>query len=188
MYNLGIYADDYNAELAKQLAESSGITEKSIKLINNGSSADALTCELIQADCKRIGVTVEVVTMDPGSWLTTMFDETAYDMCVDIISVPPDTFSGSYQMSILYLAGGSYVNYQFEGHDRALEILNNVMSNDDVDERKAMIYELAQISTEQMLWYNLVTPTSAVGMNDGLGGEIRDGYNFIGLFRNLYWK
>jgi peptide/nickel transport system substrate-binding protein len=189
MFGMGIYSDDYKPELAQELAASSGLTGKTIRLINNGTSAAALTSELIQANCKTAGITVEVISLDMGTWTTYLFDDTQYDMCIDGLAIagPTGTFGGSWAFAYNYMAAGSYVNYDFNGKARAFELLDTVQTNEDAAERTEMNYELAKIAVDEMLWYNLATPTSAWGMNSGLQGNARNGGNVMALFRNLSW-
>jgi peptide/nickel transport system substrate-binding protein len=187
MSDMGIYAGDYDPELAQQLAESSGLTGKTVRLINNGSSAAALTSELIQADCKKVGITVDVISLDMGTWITNMYDETYYDMYIDGIPISPESYSGTFLFCYGYMAAMSYVNYDFNGKDRVWEILGTVLAIDDVQERIAMNNELAKICADDMLWLNLVSPSSAFGMSADLQGSIRNAYNVASLFRNLSW-
>ena len=187
MFNIGIYGDDYKPDLAKQLAEATGLTGKTIRLINNGSAAAAMTSELIQADCKEVGITVDVMTLDMGTWTTYLFDETQYDMCIDGVPIAGANFTGSYLFCYDYMAAGSYLNYDYKGKDVASAALRNAISNDNVEERIALNYELAKASAEEVLWYNLVAPSDALGIAADLNGNVRNGYNVVSLYRNLSW-
>ena len=82
-FGKGIYGGGYNPELARELAEKSGLTKVNLVCINNGTSDMVTTSELVQQALKEIGVNVEVKTTDAGSWLTYRFDDTSFDMCVD---------------------------------------------------------------------------------------------------------
>ena len=87
--NIGPYAPGvgYNEDLARQLAQSSGLAEwsqnNSLRLINNGTQDLVTSSELVQANLEKIGVKVEILSYDPGSWLTYRFDHTSYEMTVD---------------------------------------------------------------------------------------------------------
>jgi peptide/nickel transport system substrate-binding protein len=186
--NQGIYADDYNPELAKQLAESSGLTGKTIRLINNGSSAAAMTAELIQANCKAVGITVDVMTLDMGTWTTYLFDDTQYDMCIDGVPIAATSYSSSYLFCYAYMAAGSFANYDYEGHDRVMELLDTILSDDDVQNRVEGNYEFSKICIDNMLWYNLVAPSDALGISADLKGNVRNGANVVCLYRNLSWS
>jgi peptide/nickel transport system substrate-binding protein len=185
--NQGIYADDFNPDLARDLAESSGLTGKTIRLINNGSSAAALTAELIQANCKLVGITVDVLTLDMGTWVSYLFDDTQYDMCIDGIPIAATSFSSSYLFCYMYMAAGSYVNYDFDGKARVMELLETILADDDVQKRIEGNYEFSKICVDNMLWYNLVAPSDALGLTADLQGNVRNGGNVACLFRNLSW-
>jgi peptide/nickel transport system substrate-binding protein len=90
-YGKGIYGHGYDLELAKQLAESSGLKGAELVLINNGSSDMVTTSELVQQALKEIGVNVKIQTTDAGSWLTYRFDDKAFDLCVDFTGGNPAT-------------------------------------------------------------------------------------------------
>jgi peptide/nickel transport system substrate-binding protein len=187
MFKIGIYGDYYKPDVAKQLAESSGLAGKTIRLINNGTSTASLTAELIQANCKEAGITVDVKSLDMGTWTTYLFDETQYDMCIDGIPVSPTNFSGNYLFCYAYMAAGSYANYDYDSKDRVTEILKTALSNDNVQERISMNAEMAKISADNMLWYNLVSPTDALGIAADLNGNVRTNAHVVCLYRNLYW-
>ena len=93
-FGAGPYANNgYDPDLARQLAESSGLAEWSqnntLRLINNGTSDMVMTSELVQGMLREIGVMIEILTYDPGSWLTYRFDHTAYEMTVDFSGGTP---------------------------------------------------------------------------------------------------
>ncbi|MDR2357844.1 MAG: ABC transporter substrate-binding protein [Oscillospiraceae bacterium] len=187
MFDMGIYGDDYKPELAAELAESSGLTGKTVRLINNGTSAAAMTSELIQADCKKVGITIDVISLDMGTWVSYLFDETQYDMCIDGVPLAPASYAGSYSFCYSSMAAGSYANYDFDGKEKAFADLALALSDDDVQRRVELNNEMAKISADEMLWYNLVSPSSALGMAADLKGTIRSGYNVPSLYRNLSW-
>jgi peptide/nickel transport system substrate-binding protein len=166
--DVGIYGIGYNPELAKEYAEKAGIVGKKILLINNGSSDAVVVSELIQADLKDIGIEVEVQSLDPGSWLTIVFDDTQYDMCIDFTSVPSMTLAQNFYAWVLYHIGGSYTRNPWPGKDRYLELVNDIMAVDDPAELSERYMELVEMHTEAMLWYSLVDMKDATGYNSDL--------------------
>jgi len=189
MDNIGIYGSDYDPELAKQLAESSGLTGKNIRLINSGAASEILMSELIQNDCKKAGITVQILSYDSGTWVSVLFDETAYDINIGGLPLAGESASTTLWASYGFMAASSYTNYTYPGHDEAIELIDKVTSTEDVEERKAIHYRLTEIAVDQMLWYLIVTPTSAYAMPEGLQGEIRRAAdNQVTLYRNLYWE
>jgi len=166
--DVGIYGIGYNPELAKEYAEKAGIVGKKILLINNGSSDAVVVSELIQADLKDIGIEVEVQSLDPGSWLSIVFDDTQYDMCIDFTSAPSMTLAQNFYAWVLYHIGGSYTRNPWPGKDRYLELVNDIMAVDDPAELSERYMELIELHTEAMLWYSLVDMKDATGYNSDL--------------------
>ncbi|MDR1589868.1 MAG: ABC transporter substrate-binding protein [Oscillospiraceae bacterium] len=168
--DLGVYGIGYDPVKAKELAESSGLTGKEVLLINNGSSDSQVVAELIQANLAEIGVTANVQNLDPGSWLSIVFDDSQYDMAVDFTTAPSMTIAQNYYSWINYHVGGAYTRNPWPGKDRALELANKVMSVSDPAELSEIYMELTELQTEAMLWFSLVDMTQAAAYNKGLNG------------------
>jgi ABC-type transport system substrate-binding protein len=126
--------------------------------------------ELIQANLAEIGVTATVQNLDPGSWLSIVFDDTQYDMAVDMTVAPSMTLAQHFYSWINFHVGGSYTRNPWPGKDRALELANSVMSMSDPQQLSDTYMELTQLQTDAMLWFNLVDQMRAVAYNSNLSG------------------
>jgi peptide/nickel transport system substrate-binding protein len=166
--DLGIYGIGYDPELAKEYAEKAGLMDKDILLISNGASDSTVVAELIQANLKEIGVTVTVQNLDPGSWLSVVFDETQYDMAVDFTTAPSQTIAQNYYSWINFHVGGAFTRNPWPGKDRALELANSVMSMSDPKQLSEAYMEMTEILSDAMLWYSLVDMTTAFAYNSDL--------------------
>lgn len=186
-YKQGPYADDgYNPELAKELAISSGLIDKEVLIINNGASPVVLMCELIQADLKAIGVTCNINSFDMGSWTQNLFDETKYNMCIDMIVGGNNSFSGALRWGSI-MGGGSYRTYQWPGHDRYYEITEMISSVSDLKARTELNYELNQMAVENLLWFSIADQVRTVAMNSGLRGDAKNSAGANTYWSKLYW-
>ncbi|MDR0906549.1 MAG: ABC transporter substrate-binding protein [Oscillospiraceae bacterium] len=157
LYDMGIYGEPdygYNPAKAKELAESSGLVNYEIKLINNGSAVNALISELVQTNLKDIGVKVNIFSLDAGSWLTVMFDETQYDMALDFNF--GETVAAGYRAWVRMAAGGSYTKEPWEGSDVVLPILETIMSQTDQKILDDYYMTITKAHVNAMLWYELV--------------------------------
>jgi peptide/nickel transport system substrate-binding protein len=168
--DIGVYGTGYDPEGAKALAESSGLVGKEILIIDNGSSDSQVVAELIQANLAEIGITANVQNLDPGSWLSVVFDDTQYDMAVDMTVAPSMTLAQHYYSWINFHVGGSYTRNPWPGKDRALELANSVMSMSDPQQLSDTYMELTQLQTDAMLWFNLVDQLRAVAYNSDIIG------------------
>ena len=174
--DLGIYGEPdygYNPTLAKELAEKSGLTSKTIKLINNGSSDEVVMCELIQANLKEIGVTVDVNNLDMGSWASILFDDTQYDMAIDFTSGPSGTLAQNLSAWYQYGGGMSYTYNSHPGDERYRALIDGIMAISDPKQLSDIYMQLFEIHAEAMLWYGLVDMINAYALNADLRGDAK---------------
>lgn len=185
MVDYGIYGLGYNLELAKELAEKSGIVGKDALLINNGGSADRVMCELIQEACREIGLNVTVQSLDQGSWLPTIFSPESYDMCIDMVS--GNTVAGAIYGWARIGTGGSPYDDEYADKERFVELLDKVMMVSDPAQLREMSIELVKLHTDSFFkWFALVDAQSATAYSDNLN-VVRDYYNTI-LWDKCSWK
>jgi peptide/nickel transport system substrate-binding protein len=170
LLDLGVYGIGYDPELAKEYAEKSGLAGKEILIIDNGSSDRQVAAELIQANLKEIGVNASVNNLDPGSWLSIVFDDTQFDMAVDMTVAPSLALAQHYYSWINFHIGGSFTRNPWPGKDRAMELVNSVMSISDPKQLSDAYMELTELQTEAMLWYNLVDCQDALAYNSDISG------------------
>jgi peptide/nickel transport system substrate-binding protein len=77
------YKIGYNPDLGKQLAGSSGLTGKTVKMMTDGSAEAVASAQIIQNMCSAIGINVEINNYDPATTWKMMFDAAAvWDMSV----------------------------------------------------------------------------------------------------------
>ena len=183
-FGKGIYGSGYNPELARELAEKSGLTKVNLVCINNGTSDMVTTSELVQQALKEIGVNVEVKTTDAGSWLTYRFDDTSFDMCVD--------FTGGLSATVdaplwWQYAGNCGTDTSKTPADaaRLRELTDAIAMEPDEAKRKQMISEITDEHIKLNYFYNLVDMTTFQAYNKNL--ELpRISYSWID-WHNAYW-
>jgi peptide/nickel transport system substrate-binding protein len=166
--NISLYAIGYNPELAKQLADSSGLTGQTLLLINNGSAADVVTAELIQSNLKDIGVNVDILTLEPGSWLSYAFDDTKFDIMVDFTSA--STVAANLGVWVMVHEGESMQRNPWPGSDIAVPMLDKLPETADPAEREAMIDELVPMIEDAALIHALADTTAARAYDSNLKG------------------
>ena len=185
LFDMGIYGEDYNPTLAKQLAESSGLVNYKPLLINNGGSVQVVVTEIIQLNLKAIGVEIEVQTLDQGSWLTVAFDESQWDMAVDF------TFGGTVAAGYRTWSRmmGGYNTSPWPGSERFMEIIEGpppITTISDYNILNAYYMELTQIHTASIPWFVLCDVLFPYAHDVDLKGfePIRGG-SFV--YTDCYW-
>ena len=183
----GIYGMGYNPELAREYAEKSGLLDKEILLINNGSDTNVVMCELIQENLRDIGVTVNVRNLDQGSWLATIFDDTQYDALIDLVSSSSLVTAAAIYGWTSMANGGNKQEDPYLNNERFLEIWNTIMSISDPEELRLATIEFSQLHSDALLWYALVDEQAAVAYSSDLGGYELNRAQLI-QYNKLYWK
>ncbi|MCL1834750.1 MAG: ABC transporter substrate-binding protein [Oscillospiraceae bacterium] len=213
--NIGPYAPGvgYNPDLAKELAESSGLAEwsqnNSLRLINNGTQDLVTSSELVQEMLAQIGVKVEILSYDPGSWLSYRFDHTSYEMTVDFTG--SSTAATDLGMWWQYCGNNSQSSGNPDPEDtiRLRELSSGELKDPNdltvmipiIDEngnkmkplgeiadpvlRASYVSEMSAILNEIFLFKNLVNLVHAIGYNNDLHIEFMNS-SWVDLLQT-YW-
>lgn len=178
------YGEGQNVELARELAESSGLTGRTLKLVNNGAADSLACCELIQEDLRAIGVDAEIITTDSGSWFTYIFDASMWDMAIDFSM-------GDSVLAALNRANGigggmSYNKQPWLGSEEFHELLDSAKGDPDEAVRTEGTARLLELVQDAHLWVALCDIYDAFCINARLRGFewSRSGYP---AYWKLYW-
>lgn len=152
-FDKGIYGHGYDPDLAKQLAESSGLTKVKLTCINNGTADMVTTAELLQQALKDIGVEMISQTSDAGSWLSLRFDEKAFDLCVDFTGANP----APSDLAVWWQYCGNYSQSGDPlGTEKLRKMTDEVGEIADPEVRKQYVTDMTNELIDLNLFYNLV--------------------------------
>ncbi|MCL2125218.1 MAG: ABC transporter substrate-binding protein [Oscillospiraceae bacterium] len=195
-FDKGMYdGSGYNPDLARELAISSGLAEwtqtRPLRFINNGAADMVMCAELIQSMLDEVGIKTQILTYDPGSWLTYRFDHTAYDITVDFTGSSETVSDITLWWQYCGNNSGSSGNPDPAGVERLRALTDGDETTQALAEepnaanRVAGISEMVDILNEQFLFKNLVDMLNVLGVNQNLSvsylaGEWVD-------FRATYW-
>ena len=148
------YSIGYDPDLAKQYAESSGLVDKEVRIMTNGTSEFVAMAEIIQASLKAIGVTATINNYDQATLRANYRTEPSfYDICLYFTGTPDNMVGSLLQRTIT--SSAILTGSDWEGRDRFLELCAEVIVVGDKQERLDVIYEMLQIFTEACLWYGV---------------------------------
>ena len=184
--DIGVYGMGYNVELAKEYAEKAGIVGKDMLLINNGSATNVTMCELIQESLREIGVNVTVQSLDQGSWLVWIFDDTKYDMCIDMVQSGTLSVANAFYSWSRIGTGGDIYRDPFPNDVRYRELLDTIMMVSDPVKLKELTEEMTKIHVDSVAWYALVDEQTATAYDSNL--EVVRGRGNVILYNECYWK
>ena len=178
------YSVGFDLERAKQYAESSGLMDEELVIITNGAADYIIIAEIIQQNLREIGVTAVINNYDAASFFEVNADPTMYDMYISGLGAPTRTAAQTYYGWITW--SPNYSENEWQGKERFVELIQDVMSIYDDSERAEVIYELTQIFEPAALWYAICEPQTARAYSADLGGiVIRD--DGLPLYNYAYW-
>ena len=183
----GVYGTGYNPDLAREYAISSGLVDKEILLLNNGSDTNVAICELVQENLRTIGVTVNVRNLDQGSWLATIFDDTQYDAIIEMVNASSLITANAIYTWTSMANGGNKQEDPYLNSERFLEVWHSIMQVSDPNELRLATTEFVQLHADALLWYALIDEQRAVAYSTDLGGYELNRAQLI-QFDKLYWR
>jgi peptide/nickel transport system substrate-binding protein len=176
------YADPFNLDKAKQLAEQSGLVGKKLTIITNGTEAYVTMAQIIQNDLKTIGIDAEVKNYDQASFYGMIMDVTSYDIALYAIA------AGSCMASDIIATYPTFFTCGWTGpdHDAFLQLGRDTLATADAKARGDKLLELAKMCVDFSPWYGICDTLSITAFANGLQGQK---YNFTGgySYQDLYF-
>lgn len=141
----------YDPVRAKELADQSGLTGKTIRIITNGASNYTTMAELIQSNLLDIGVKSEIINYDQATYFGTIMDASNFEIALFGPSAPSWLAIDVMAMYITFIPLG------WEGAQRDLygELSQSAIATYDAAERGDKLYEALEVFVEEEPWYGL---------------------------------
>ena len=152
-----IYSIGYDLDRAKELAEKSGLSGKTIRLINGGTSEQIAACELVQNMLEQINVNVEIHTYDGPSFTEAQWDKDAYEISIRNGMCPNLRTGDNYVNAVINNAIWNIPENWANGNGpRYFEIVRQSLSTIDPNKLSDILWELMQYYIETSPTYALV--------------------------------
>jgi peptide/nickel transport system substrate-binding protein len=165
----GTYSAGYDLDLAKQYAESSGLTGKEIRIITNGLPAFVTIAEIIQGALSQIGVTAVIQNYDTAGYQVASYDPAMFDVAISGGICPGLIVAGplinGVRYSSLLSAPGSW-----DGVERYLEFAPQGFYNPDIGKHGDITYEILQMYTKACLTYGICDIEDLIAIPQDLPG------------------
>ncbi|MCL2124722.1 MAG: ABC transporter substrate-binding protein [Oscillospiraceae bacterium] len=154
-YMADFYRTGYNLELAQQLADSSGLTGRTIVMVTAGTADGILMAEIVQSMLDKIGVKVEIQNYDGATIFQMIYDPNASWEIMVGAGIAPNR-----RVADLLLNGVRYSNTltipgAFPGNEWYLEHCAEMMHNPDPVGRRAIEKECLQMFTDECIGFGL---------------------------------
>ena len=161
------YAIGYDPELAKQLAEESGLVGKTVTIITNGAADYVTEAEILQANLKDIGVEAKIVNYDSASYWSASQDPENYDIALYAAASPQCYAVGCMYEYVMW---GPTAYGAWDKYEDYLALGAAAVANPDAEARKVSLKEMAQMFEEIIPWYGICDQKSTLAINAGLEG------------------
>ena len=159
------YSEGYNLDLAKQYADSSGLTGQTITLMITTLPANVMIAEIVQDMLSKIDVTVEIISYDAATVNTMQYDpEADFDMRIGFGIAPnwriADGLVNGVRYSPQLTAPGAFPN-----NDYYLELAPLTYYTADDDLRREYLTELLYLFVDNALQYSLCMYSTVTAIN-----------------------
>ena len=150
-----IYSNAYDTDLAKQLAQSSGLVNEQVRIITNGTTNCIRMAEMLQNMLQEIGVTANIFNYDAATVWTMQFDgDGDWDLLINT-SIAPNRRCGDLMVNGVRYRPDMVVEGAFEDNQRYLELAPLCMSLQDEKELSDMLYDVIGMYEHNVLSYSL---------------------------------
>lgn len=160
------YTIGYNPDRAKSLAEQTGLTSQTLRLITNGSQEQNTIAEIIQANLLDIGVKAEIVNYDQATYFSILMDANNFDIAIFTPSAPSMLAVDVMAMYLTFIPLG----WTGPEHDAYMAKAMDAISTYDPAARSEKLYDALKIFVEQDPWFSLCEVVSARAINPNLTG------------------
>lgn len=178
---VGVYAEGYNLEKAKQLAEESGLVGKTIRIMTNGASEYVTMAELIQNDLSKIGVNVVINNYDSATYFSLLMDESNFEIGLFIFTGATCLASDLMKTYLELFTLG------WEGPDRDeyMALAGEAFSASDSTVRGDKLYQLMSLIDKNAPYFILCEASGAVAYTSDIGNVVT---YLDGTYRVYRWE
>ena len=160
-----IYSKAYDPDLAKSLAESSGLTKENVRIITNGTTNCIRMAEMLQGMLQQIGVNAQIFNYDPATVWTMQFSgDGDWDLLVNT-SIAPNRRCGDLMVNGVRYRPDMVVEGAFDDNLKYLELAPLCMSLQDEKELSDMLFEVIGRYESNVLSYSLFDIQNFIAFN-----------------------
>ena len=160
------YSVGYDPEKAKALAEQSGLVDKTVRIITNGSSNYNTMAEMIQANLLDIGVKSEIINYDQATYFGILMDASNFEIALFGPSAPSIL---AVDILAMYL---TFIPLGWTGPDRDHygQLSMGAISTYDAKVRGDLLYDALKVFVDFTPWYGLCEVVSTRAESADLEG------------------
>lgn len=160
-----IYSKAYDPDLAKSLAESSGLVNKQVRIITNGTTNCIRMAEMLQGMLQQVGITANIFNYDAATVWTMQFSgDGDWDLLINT-SIAPNRRCGDLMVNGVRYRPDMVVEGAFDDNQKYLELAPLCMSLQDEKELSDMLYDVLDRYESNVLSYSLFDIQNFIAYN-----------------------
>ena len=160
------YSLGYDVELAKSLADKSGLTGQTIQIITNGTTNIIRIAEMLQGMLSQIGVNLEINNYDAATCGQMLFDvESDWELFVST-SFTPNRRCGDILLNGVRYFPTLTAEGAFENNQEYLKIAPDCMSLQDEKQLSETLYKMIKWFEDEVLAFALFDIEGFTGFAD----------------------
>lgn len=153
----------YNPEKAKELLKEAGVENLKLRMMyNSGSPAQEKECLLIQEMLKEVGIEIELLPMERGTFIEKLLnpDNMDFEIATNgyVMGDNPDEYG-------VMFSTGNAENFSGYSNPKVDELFKNAKTEKDEAKRGEMYKEIQQIIVEDAVQYPTAYVKSIVAVN-----------------------
>jgi peptide/nickel transport system substrate-binding protein len=160
------YSTGYNPERAKELADQSGLTGQTVRIITNGSSDPNTIAEMIQANLLDIGVNAQIVNYDQATYFGVLMDASNFEIAVFTPSAPSMLAVDVLSMYLTFIPLG----WEGPERDHYGELSMGAIGTYDAKERGELLFQALEVFEDFDPWFGLFEYVSSFAQSSDLTG------------------
>lgn len=145
------YTIGYDPVKAQELADQSGLTGKTLRIITNGAADYITMAQIIQNGLSEIGVNSEIINYDQATYFGILMDANNFDIAVFTPTAPSLMAADIFGMYLTFIPLG----WEGPEHDEYMALGAQGLATFDVTERGNIIFDYMKIFVEETPWYGL---------------------------------
>ena len=162
------YSIGYNVDLARQLAESSGLSQKTVRIVTNGTTTAIRMAEMAQAMLKDANIPAEIFNYDPATATQMQYSlDGAWDIMIGG-GIAPNRRVGDLLINGVRYRPDLTAEGAFEDNAAYLEEVPLCMSLQDEKALSDELYKMMGIYEKQVLGYSLFDMENYMGYDEAL--------------------
>lgn len=176
------YRVGYNPARAQELADQSGLTGQTLRIITNGAAANITIASVIQENLRAIGVEAQIINFEMATYFSALLDFGGWEMAMGSTSVPTGLASDALGMLPMFNPQG----WSGDDYSRYMQLSQLALSTFDPAQASEYLYQTIEMFVDFCVWFGICeTVVSRAWLPELHGVQYMLAQNVY--YQDVYW-